>query len=293
MSNGPSRPALRYLGGKWKLAPWIIEHFPPHDLYVEPFGGAASVLLRKPRQGAEVYNDLDGDVVNLFRVLRTAEQATQLADLVSLTPFAREEFESAYEHTDDPVERARRMLVRSFMGFGSCASRIDRTTGWRTGIRLKSASAARDWANYPDAIQALAERLRGVSIEQRPALDVLAAYDAETTLFYVDPPYVHSTRSPKRTRTAPSNGYAHELGDADHAALLDVLDGLKAAVVLSGYACELYDNRLKGWRRVTLETLADGARPRLEVLWLNAAAARPKGLFHAASPRLGHIEVRP
>lgn len=268
-----TRPALRYLGGKWKLAPWIIDHLPPHRIYVEPFGGGASVLLRKSRSMGEVYNDLDDDVVNLFEVLREPASAGELARRVDLTPFSRTEFFRAYEPTAERVERARRLLVRSFQGFGSCAARADRTTGWRTGVRLDSASAARDWGNFPDAIEQLSRRLKGVSIECRPAAQVLAAYDAPGTLFYVDPPYVHSTRSPKRTRTAPSNGYTHELTDADHEQLLAQLSGMSGMVVLSGYASPLYDRALSGWSRVERDTFADGARARTEVLWLNPAAA--------------------
>lgn len=279
----PSRPALRYLGGKWKLAERIVGHFPPHHIYVEPFGGGASVLLRKPRSRAEVYNDLDEDLVGLFRVLRDPERAERLAALVRLTPFSRAEFEAAYEHTGDQVEQARRLLVRSFQGFGSCASRRDRTTGWRTGVRLDSASAARDWANYPHAIAELCQRLAGVSVEARPALDVLANYDSPGTLFYVDPPYVHATRSPRRTRTAPSNGYAHELNDRDHVELLERLVEMAGAIVLSGYASPLYDDVLGDWRRVEIGTHADGARPRTEVLWLNPAACADGGLFDGAA----------
>lgn len=277
------RPALRYLGGKWKLAPWIASQFPPHRTYVEPYGGGASVLLRKPRSRAEVYNDLDQDVVNYFRVLRDPEQAARLAELIELTPFARAEWAAAYEFTEEPVERARRLLVRSFMGFGSCASRIDRTTGWRTGQRLESSSASRDWSTYAEAIPALSARMKAVSLECRPALEVLAGYDGPETLFYVDPPYVHAARSPKRTRTAPSNGYAHELDDADHSALLDVLLELRGYVVLSGYSHPLYDDRLKGWARLVRDTHADGGRDRTEVLWLNPAAARADGLFSGAA----------
>ena len=114
-----TRPAMRYYGGKWLLAPWIIGHFPAHRTYVEPFGGAASVLLRKPRSAAEVYNDLDGEIVNMFRVLRSPAQARELIRLVRLTPFARTEYEDAYLSDGDPIEQARRTLLRSFAGFGA------------------------------------------------------------------------------------------------------------------------------------------------------------------------------
>lgn len=272
MSARPTRPLLRYLGGKWRLAPWIIEHLPPHRVYVEPFGGAANVLLRKPRAQTEVYNDLDDDVVNLFRVLRDPAQACALQALLRLTPYARSEWAAAYEPAPDPVEKARRLIVRSYMGFGSCASRADRNTGFRSGDRGPHRPASSEWAAFPDALSAIIERLADVTIECRPAAEVIAARDGTDAVFYVDPPYVHSTRSPKRTRTAPSNGYAHELTDADHVALLDQLLTVAGGVVLSGYDCSIYDRALRGWHRVARATLADGARPRIEVLWINPVA---------------------
>jgi len=269
-----TRPLLRWLGGKFRLAPWIIDQFPPHRIYVEPFGGAASVLLRKPRVTTEVYNDLDEDLVGLFRILRDPVLSLELVRMVRLTPFSRAEFIAAYERTGDPVERARRLVVRSFMGFGSCAARMDRSTGFRTGHRGGDAPASREWATYPDGLRAICDRIlgEGVSIESRPAAQVIAHWDTPETLFYVDPPYVHATRSAKKARGAPSNGYTHELTDADHVALLDQLAALRGMVVLSGYPHPIYDARLTGWTRIERDTHADGARPRTEVLWLNPAA---------------------
>lgn len=270
----PTRPALRWHGGKWLLAPWIIGHFPPHLVYVEPFGGAASVLLRKPRAHAEIYNDLDDEAVNLFRVLREPEQADSLTRLLELTPFARTEFELGWEPTDDRVERARRLIVRSFMGFGSNAhsdmGRGHKTTGFRANSSRSGSTPAEDWRNYPGAMWALIERLRGVIIERRPAMQVMASHDATTTLHYVDPPYVHATRN-QRNPYDPKHRYRHEMSDADHGELLAFLQGLTGMVVLSGYPHPLYDNALSGWGRIEREALADGTRPRTEVLWLNPA----------------------
>lgn len=129
-----TRPALRYLGGKWRLAPWILRHFPPHRVYVEPFGGAASVLIRKPRSQGECYNDLEGGVVNLFQVLRDPDLCADLCRAIDLTPFARDEYDRAFETTADPVEAARRLIVRSYMGHGSSAALAVRSTGFRASM---------------------------------------------------------------------------------------------------------------------------------------------------------------
>lgn len=255
-----TRPALRWHGGKWNLAPWIIGFFPPHRCYVEPFGGAASVLIRKPRSYAEVYNDLDGDAVNLFRVLRS-NRAGELVELLRLTPFARDDFMEAYEEADDLVERARRLIARSFMGFGSNGHA--RSTGFRANSNRSGTTPAHDWANYPDALAKIVERLQGVVIENRDAKLVMAAHDAPETLHYVDPPYVLSTRSD------PSKDYAVELSDDDHAELLQFLRGLAGTVILSGYAHPSYDAALSDWHRVERPHLADGAKKRTEVLWIN------------------------
>lgn len=261
------RPALRYHGGKWVLAPWIIDHLPRHSVYVEPFGGAASVLLRKPRSYAEVYNDLDGAVVSYFRVLRDAKAAEKLHKAVKLTPFSRDEFISAYSHTDDAVEAARRLLIRSFMGFGSDGHNPSRKTGFRSNSNRSGTTPARDWANYPPNIRLLTERLRGVVIENRDARDVMLAHDGVETLHYVDPPYVHGTRS----STNPAQ-YVFEMSDEDHIRLAEVLRSLSGMVVLSGYRSDLYERLFSDWKRVDRKSYADGARERIECLWLNAAS---------------------
>ena len=271
MQSTPRRPALRWYGGKWMLAPWIIAHFPKHQVYVEPFCGAASVLLRKPPCYAEVINDLDQSVVNLFRVLRS-DRADELITALNLTPFARDEFVSAYDDTDCPVERARRLIIRSFMGFGSNAHH--RATGFRANSNRSGTTPAHDWSNYPDALRAIVERIKpldgssdGVTVENRDAKACMAQHDAPTTLHYVDPPYVLDTRSDTRT------DYDHELSDDDHAELLTFLRGLRGMVVLSGYPSDQYDAALADWRRVERVAFADGARKRTEVLWINPAAS--------------------
>lgn len=281
-SEAPTRPVLRYHGGKWKLAPWIIAQFPPDRVYVEPFGGAASVLLRKPRAYAEIYNDLDGDVVNLFRVLR-GPRAGELVELLRLTPFARGEFKAAYEAADDPVERARRLVVRSYMGFGSPSSNVKVSAGFRANSNRSSTTPAHDWANYPDTLAGIIERLRRVVIECRAAADVMVQHDGSDTLHYIDPPYLPETRSAKLRKGLGKRGaYAHEMTAADHEELLESLLVLRGMVVLSGYPSALYDDALADWTRLERRALADGARERTEVLWINRAAAAGHGLFSAA-----------
>lgn len=267
----PSRPVLRWHGGKWLLAPWIIENFPDHDVYVEPFGGAGSVLMRKPRSYAEVWNDLDDSVVNLFRVLR-GNDGERLIRLLALTPFSRTDFMDAYGDASekDPVERARCLVIRSFMGFSSNAH--SRSTGFRANSNRSGTTPAHDWVSIPDNLAAVVERLKGVVIECRDAKTVMRAHDGATTLHYVDPPYLFSTRSDL------SKDYAHELTDEQHVELLVFLRGLKGMVVLSGYPSPMYEKVLVGWDRQERVALADGARKRTEVLWRNpaAAAARPQ-----------------
>lgn len=295
----PTRPVLRWHGGKWKLAPWIISHFPQHKIYVEPFGGAASVLLRKPRSYAEVYNDLDDVVVNLFRVLQDADKAARLRELLYLTPFARAEFEAALTTPEDDIGRARNLVIRSFMGFGSNAHSASpvaakngfkthtrprdayRSTGFRANSNRSGSTPAHDWANYADALPAIITRIRGVIVEHRPAIEVMTQHDGGGTLHYVDPPYMPDTRSPANKYDLKHRMYRHELTPEDHGELLAFLKTLEGSVLLSGYPHQLYDDALPDWRRIEFAALADGARPRTEVLWINPACAAALDLEHA------------
>lgn len=277
--DGPKRPAMRYHGGKWKLAPWIISYFPSHRTYAEPYAGAASVLLRKPRCYAEVINDLDGEIVNLFRVLRNPAQARELVRLVHLTPFAKEEFEESYLANGDPIEQARRTLIRAFMGFGSAMAQ-GFGTGFRDNTKRSGTTPAHDWAGMPNALEAIVERLRGVVVDNRPALELIARHDSPQTLFYVDPPYVWSTRSERYA----GNAYAYEMSDDDHREMATVLHQATGMIVLSGYICPLYDELFAGWHQVSKSTYADGARERTETLWMNFAPAGQMQLLELLTP---------
>jgi DNA adenine methylase len=272
VETAPTRPVLRYHGGKFRLAPWILSFFPDHVVYVEPFGGAASVLLQKQRVGAECYNDLDGNVVNLFRILRDPERALELQRRVELTPFAREEFDWAYEPVVDEMDGAHKLIIKSFMGHGSDSA----TRGCRTGFRSKLSDGrvlpSVEYSTWSNAIPSFTHRLKGVVIENRNAIEVIERMDSPSTLIYADPPYCHSTRTAFRSNK--SHGYRHEMTDDDHRQLAGVLHAAKGMVVLSGYPSALYDRELyPDWIRHERKHIADGGRVRKEVVWTNPACA--------------------
>lgn len=279
--NTPSRPLLRWFGGKWRIAPWVISHMPPHALYCEPYGGAASVLMRKPRVRVEVVGDLDDELLNLFAVVRDEKLCNRLAFLLVMTPWSDAEFELAYEPVpvDEPVERARRLIVRHAMGVTNDV-RLGRTrTGFRRYTAIASSTPALDWHTFPDALPAIRRRLQGVVIERSDAVQTMLRHDRPDALFYVDPPYLPETRGD------PKRGYAHELDEAGHLRLLSCLIGLKGTVVVSGYANPIYDWMLTGWTRVTKPSADIRGRVREEVLWISpkaTASTRQPDLFTAA-----------
>lgn len=281
----PPRPLLRYMGSKWRLAPWLLEHLPPHEIYVEAFGGGAALLLRKPRSRTEVYNDVDQQLVNLFRLLRSTT-APEFIRRVSLTPYARDEYDAAHEPADDTIEQARCLLVRSHMGHGSRGTTSPSPSGFRQDGTTGSTRVAGEWADMPAALQAIVERLRGVTIDNRPAAEVLAYWDAPNVLHYLDPPYMPETRSVRARQPAGYHSYTHELTVDDHLALLEQARGLRAMVAISGYATPLYDDALQDWERLEVVTRAHRNTKRTEVLWLNAAAAaarRQRSLWEVAA----------
>ena len=261
-------PAIRYHGGKFRLASWIIPQMPEHICYVEPFGGAAGVLLQKPRSYAEVYNDLDGEVVNLFRVLRDPEMNQRLRDACALTPYSRDEFCAAREVVTESVERARRMVVRACMGFGS-ASGIGGNSGFRSDSKRKYATAAHLWERYPENLSAVCQRLKGVIIENKDALAVMRAHDAKTTLHYIDPPYV------PETRVQGNRYYNHEMTVEGHEQLLAVARTMTGMVMISGYDTDVYNDMLVGWQKMEKSSRISagrGTKVRTECLWSNPAA---------------------
>lgn len=270
------KPVFAYYGGKGRLGPgWIVPNLPKHRVYVEPFAGSAAVLLAKPPVCHEVLNDLDGHVINFYRVLR--ERPDDLLHAVSLSPYSREEY--ALADVDEPglddLERARRWWVRSTQGFGQSATR---QTGWSIST-AQTSPRMYQLTRRLDRFAPVAERLRHVFIENSDAVAIIERFGADpTACLYVDPPYLRSTRS------APTC-YRHEFQeDHQHQALAEVLHAAKAAVVLSGYPSDLYDQDLyASWHRIeTVVTMRAGNGRKgaqledvVEVLWSNRPFPEP------------------
>jgi len=263
-----TRPILRYHGGKWKLAPWVLAHLPPHKVYVEPFCGGASILLRKPRSASEVLNDLDEEVVGMFRVLRDEVQAMELARRLALTPFARAEYEDwCYGQPVDAIDSAHRMICRSLMGMSSKG--IWRRSGFDSRLNGDGfLSRVNSLRAMPDVVIETAERLRGVLIEREDAVKLIGRFQRPDCLIYCDPPYVLAARGNS------AQVYRWDMSDEGHRRLAGALRTGRSMVVISGYPSELYDIELyPDWKRIQRPHLADGAKPSTEVLWLNASAA--------------------
>ncbi len=260
----PLKPPFTYFGGKLQLAERIVAMLPPHELYLEPFAGSLSVLLAKPQSRMEVVNDLDGELMNFWRMLR--DRTDDLIRVAALTPHSRAEHKASFERAEDDLERARRTWVRLSQGRGGHTSR---RTGWRFYQDPKgSHSSMPDYIDaYLERVCPAARRLRGISLECKPAADLIRDYGQHReTLIYADPPYLGSLRT-------WGNNYAVEMRtDEEHRDLLEALLSCRAAVVLSGYASELYDGLLTTWfrREIATQTGNGGSdRARVEVLWSN------------------------
>ncbi|MEK8133170.1 DNA adenine methylase, partial [Paenibacillus filicis] len=248
-------------------AEWIISHMPPHEVFVDLYFGSGGIFFNKPRSTIETVNDIDGDVTNLFQVVRT--QAKELAEAIRWTPFSRQEYYLSYEPVQDELERARRFIVRCTQAIGTKTS--DRT-GWKSNIDPKSCPTsppAVQWTRIPEKIIEVSKRLQGVQIESQPALQILERYAKPNVLIYADPPYLLDTRSGRM--------YKHEMTTEDHEAMLKALEKHPGPVLLSGYGNKMYDDMLGHWKRETKEVMAEGGQPRTEVLWINPIAAEAIG----------------
>ena len=271
-------PILKYPGAKWRIAPWIVSFMPQHESYLEPYFGSGGVLFNKAPARIETINDLDGEVVNFFRVCR--ERPDELADALRLTPWARDERDAAYTPAGDDLERARRFAVQCCQTFGAVRRK---SNGWRhtTG---KTPDGGSDnpklWARLPQCVREASERLLEVQIENRPALEVIRRFNGPSVLIYADPPYIRDTR------TSHGDAYNHEMSDADHEGLLRALMEHSGPVLLSGYDSELYNDNLRGWRKETFNTVAERGERRTECLWISPAcqSAAQGSLFREAGP---------
>lgn len=255
------KPILRYFGAKWAMASWIIDRLPAHVCYVEPFGGSAAVLLTKQPSRHEVLNDIDGDVVTFFRVLRT--QPEELARQAVMTPHSRAELELAFEPADDDLERARRFFVRSWQTYGGY--RRTGQTGFRFDSKRDDYNGTLMWARAPLKLLPAAARLKRVIIEHDDWRRVIDRYDGPETVFYCDPTYLAATRTAKYE-------YHHEMTPADHEELLGRLQTIQGMALVSGYRSELYDQALADWARHDLEVKALSNAERVESLWCSPRA---------------------
>lgn len=275
----PTRPLLRYFGGKWQLRGWITSQLPEHQFYAEPFAGAASVLLAKdPAPKGEIINDLNRDVVTLFQVMQDRKLAAELIRKLRWTPYSPVELAAAREPVDDPVERARRLCVRSFMGIEVAGIQANKNCGRPKGTALRMGNVslsnfdkegqrtfrncAKDWSNWHKALPLIQERLSQVMIYERDAFEFMRLMDSPETLLYIDPPYCHGTRSGTR--------YAVDFND--HEKLVAEILDLKSKIVLSGYPCEAYEilESMFGWKVVTKDYRANmSAGRRTECLWIS------------------------
>lgn len=262
-------PVLKYYGSKFSLAQWITSFFPPHRHYVEPFGGAANVLLLKEPSKMETYNDLNNAIVNFFRMLRI--KPAELVEQIRLTPWARTEYEEAFNERDgdSAIELARKLFYRLTMSFSG--QYHSHKSSWR---RFNKGTKKMRPDYLVKNLIAASERLLSVQIENRDALRLIAETDAEDTLFYLDPPYIFSTRT-------TSKAYSHEMTNDAHRRFAELLYSLKGFVVLSGYPSAIYAELFesKGWIRIDRPARVLGGAIKTECLWLSPRTATELNLL--------------
>jgi len=265
--NGSRKIAFGWYGGKFNHLGWLLPLLPKCHHYVEPFSGSAAVLLNREPSPIETYNDIDGEVVNFFRVLR--DQKNQLVEAIGLTPFSREEFYHAITvdpQAVSPLERARCFFVRARQVRTGLAQRasLGRWANCRNTSRAGMSGSISRWLGSITDLPEIAERLLRVQIENRPAAEIVRLYDGNDTLLYCDPPYPHESRS-------DTKAYGFEMSDAEHRGLAKLLLSVKAKVAVSGYRCELMDSAYAGWKvyEAPVKKCHSSKAPRVEALWVN------------------------
>lgn len=256
---------IRYPGSKWGIANWIISHFPDgyeKMVYLEPFCGSGAVFFNKRPGAVETINDLDSDVVNLFRVLR--EQPEELKRVLTFTPYSREEYDRSFEACEDPLEKARRYMVRTTQTIGA---KMDGKCGWRNHKQMKIGGTACKWGGITDTIDLAAQRLRGsttnlVQIEHMDAFQLIERYNNPDVLMYLDPPYVRSTRKSGKL-------YRYEMDDEQQKQLMELITESKAKIIISGYDSNLYNTALQGWYKDSTYCQTTSTALAQEVIWQN------------------------
>lgn len=271
------RNVLKYPGSKWNIASQIVNLIPEHHSYVEPYFGSGAVLFNKPVSSIETVNDLDYDVVNLFRCIR--EDPEKLARFVAATPYSRSEYDDTYKidifeimAPNEPYHKALRFLIRCWQGYGFRTNGYK--VGWKNDVQGRERSyALLNWYHLPERIMEVAERLRLVQIENRPALEVIKRFNYKNVFMYIDPPYVLGSR------VGGQKQYKHEMTDNDHIGLLEILLQSNAKIMISGYESDLYNDYLKGWNKMYFSSCAEQGKPRTEVIWMNYEVEQQLSLF--------------
>jgi len=260
------RIVFGWYGGKFSHLDWLLPLLPQCHHYCEPYAGSAAVLLNRTPSPVETYNDIDGDVVNFFQILR--DQPEEITRAIALTPFSREEFYKAVQASNNVsnLERARRFYIRARQartGLAQTAT-IGRWANCKNTSRNGMSGVVSRWLGGVECLAEIGERLMRVQIENRPALDVIELYDDTNTLFYCDPPYLHETRG-------DSKAYGFEMDNDEHIELSSKLNNCKGKVAISGYRCELMDELYKNWRRYDApEKYCHSIKQkRQECLWMN------------------------
>lgn len=247
---------LKYPGGKWRIAQWILSFFPEHRVYLEPFFGSGGVFFNKRPSYLETINDINGDIANLFEVCRNFPE--ELATLLNLTPYSRTEFVKCLEPSNNPIERARRTIVRYHQSFGTSNSSKN---SWKNTQTAGGPRTATMWNYLPETVIEVCSRLKYAQIENTDALVLIERYNNENTLIYLDPPYLQNLRK--------KNIYKYEMSDKQHMDMIDLVRSNKSKIILSGYDNELYNSALNDWQTAELKTTAQFGLHRTEKIWMN------------------------
>jgi len=275
MTDRIKRPTLRAPGGKFRIAKWIVSHFPAHAFYVETHCFAASVFFQKPKGKAEILNDINDKIINVFEVLRDPEQAMELQRLLELTPLSYTEYTRTYTlaPSTNKIEMARRLIFQSFSTIGSDGISRKRS-GFRAIKNHKSGiHAGQEWSSYPQHIPSFTKRLKGVVLENRDALKIIDIYDSPKTLFYLDPPY------PMQSRGQHKRLYQFEMTEKDHIELAKRLHEIEGMAIISSYDTKFYRDLFPTWRMDSIKARTQTNSTRIETIWMSPNIFEQRKMF--------------